>query len=235
MEYVGLAPPFGSGDNLRLNWVKTEYPADVTSCEDVSFSNGDSDAEVGAWGNLAIGTGFFLTGRVFEDVLYGYRGTSGSTLPCQGSQGGAGDGVGGGCCANTITKWPKGGGISEVDLSPAIRAAGQNLCDATHSFDVGTVGSRTVAFCMVHEMIDGLTADAIVAVDLTTGTFVPTASGASYFSFFAEIGTTSQLGSEHIWKLQFDNSIDRTEQWHGNGVNIGPGFLAVTQKVHGLS
>jgi hypothetical protein len=68
----------------------------------------------------------------------------------------------------------------------------------------------------------GALVDAVVAIDMSSGLVVPTKDGASFFSHFQHLGTTSTDLSDGIFNIQFHATSDiddeTSQQYHQNGL-----------------
>merc|ERR1712050_185147 len=82
--------------------------------------------------------------------------------------------------------------------------------------------------------LGGAYGDAIVAMKISDGSIIPTASGAQVFNMFKEAGTTSTTSKDSRFKIQYYNSTSG-EEFHGNGVQrftskSGTVYLAFTHR-----
>lgn len=233
-EYVALGPNAGQSGNTTLEWVAVEYPEGVSSAGDVTLSEvTKSVPELGGWYGLDTG-GLALTAKIVGDTMYALYDKSG-------------DGSGGGCCADTlrIYKRDSPAHFKSISLSPLVQGA-MNVTDAhaSHTFDVTTLKDGTLAALFQVKYLESGTggdyADAIVGMKISDGSLLKTASGASSFNMFKEVGTMSDTSKESRFKIQYykDSSTSGGggEQFHGNGVlrftsKAGTTLLAFTHRM----
>lgn len=216
-EYVALGPNgnTGSTGGTALEWVAVEYQEDVSAAKDVTLTRvTQSVPELGAWFGLDP-QGLALTAKIVGDTMYALYDKSG-------------EGSGGGCCADTLRIYKRNGGgkFTSLNLTAAVEGA-LNSTDAhvSHTFDVTALKDATlVALFQVKYLepaIGGDYADAIVAMKISDGSIVPTASGASNFNMIKEAGTMSTTSKDSRFKIQFYKDASTSgggEQFHGNGV-----------------
>ena len=214
--------------------VNVTYPEDVSSCNQVSFSDGTGAAVLGAFDSLDLETPLKLTGKNYGDFFYGYVNTG--RAPSDGS-----------CCADTMRIWSMSDGSSrDIDLVEPLANLPFNsstFAYATHTFDVALLNGETVAYCMAQfeedgSMLNKAKVDVVVAISMETGLAVPTVSGDAYFSLWEKLGTLSEAPSDSVYKVQFTALSDdpnNDEEWHGNGVSAfttadGTDILGVTHR-----
>lgn len=237
-EFVALGPNAGgpSGGSSKLDWVAVEYPQGVSSANDVTLSTVKNGVpELGAWFGLDTG-GLALTAKIVGDTMYALYNKNAS-----------GAGEGGGCCADTLRIYKRDGAgkFDSIRLDPVVQTA-LNTTDAhvSHTFDVTTLkdGSLAALFQVKYPEAGtgGDYADAIVAMNISDGSLLKTASGALAFNMFKEAGTMSTTSKESRFKIQY--LLDQTssgfagEQFHGNGVQrftskAGTTYLAFTHRM----
>jgi len=234
-EYVALGPNAGGASgNTTLDWVAVEYPEGVSSANDVTLTEvTKSVPELGGWYGLDTG-GLALTAKIVGETMYALYDKSG-------------DGAGGGCCADTlrIYKRDSPADFKSISLSALVQGA-MNVTDAhaSHTFDMTTLKDGTLAALFQVKYLESGTggdyADAIVGMKVSDGSLLKTASGASSFNMFKEVGTMSTTSKESRFKIQYytDSSTSGTggEQFHGNGVlrftsKAGTALLAFTHRM----
>jgi len=85
--------------------------------------------------------------------------------------------------------------------------AGSSFTYATHTFDIVDFEGETVALCMAQFEEDAdlnkAKTDVVVAISMDTGNIVPTLAGKPYFSLWDELGTTSTIPSDSVYKVSW--------------------------------
>lgn len=229
-EYVALAPNGGgsTAGSTALEWVAVEYPEGVSRAEDVSLTRiSASVPELGDWFGLDP-KGLALTAKIVGDTMYALYDKSG-------------DGAGGGCCADQLRMYKKkgGGAFTILNLTAKIeKALDSKDAHASHTFDMTTLKDGTLAALFqvkyAEPGIGGAYGDAIVAMKISDGSIIPTASGAQAFNVFKEAGTMSTTSKDSRFKIQYHTSTSG-EEFHGNGVQrftskSGIVYLAFTHR-----
>lgn len=231
MEYVALGPNSGKG-STTLQWVAVEYEEGVSSASDVSLSLvGSAVTDLGAWYDLDAGA-LALTAKIVGDNMY--------ALHAQDTYAASG----GGCCADTLRIYSRTGGgqFTSMNLTSVVQR-GLNNTDAyvSHTFDVTTLQDGTLAALFqvkyLESAIGNAYADAIVGMNISDGSLIKTASGASAFNMYEAVGTVARKSIESRFKIQYylDSSSRTGEEFHGNGIqrfisSDGTAYLAFTHR-----
>lgn len=235
-EYVAVVPNHGgptSGFNGEVSWIRLDYDSDATKASQVKITPVEKSVpEIGSWFNMTMNEkgetdGAFLSAKIRESNMYIY--INKGTVPNSG-----------GCCADTMRVFPRGGSHHDIDIAAAInKAMGNTTAYATHTFDVSELKNELTLFMMVQHTESKLNAartDVVCAVSAATGAIVPTANGDPCFDIFKHAGTTASDDDSTRFKQQFiTTGSSGMEQWHGNGVTRfstlgGTAVLAITQK-----
>jgi hypothetical protein len=219
IELVAL--PQVKGNSQILKWVRVTYPVMVESCLEVIFEDASGDSKLDQWDGLDLGYMLQLTGKIYGDNFYGLI-RKNTQRSC-------------GTCGDTIRRISKSGLIVDIDLQPAIMAAGGSLtAGATHTFDLGILNEELVAYCLVNEHVDDASeTTAIVVISMETGSLIPISATTMYLSVYKTLGTQASTSKETIYKIQYGESGD---MWHANGIvsffsdNAGEEILAFTHK-----
>lgn len=207
-EFVALAPAARPGGASTIEWINMTYAEDASRVSEVTISlvSPSSKDMLGRWYGLDTG-GLSLTAKIHKDKLYALK-----------NDGNAPNSMG--CCANMLTVYPRNleSEIVSIEIGSLIQDA-VNASDAyaSHTFDVGILNNRVVAFFQVRygeDELDGAPCDAIVAIDVEDKKIVPTKDARSCFNIYREAGTLSTEPKDSRFKIQFytDTGSDR-EEW----------------------
>lgn len=221
-EYLALVP---QPPESVLKWVQVTYPKGVSSASDVQLALLNASVpEIGALYNLDMKLGATMAAKLLGDTLFAYVSKSGAGLD-----------------AGTLRAFSKSdGSYRDIDLGAIVDSAmpGTNAA-ASHTFDAKVINGTSYGFAMVsytESRLDGVSADAIVAFDLSDGTILKTADGESAFNVLSEAGETKDGydSAAAVFKIQYFNGTLR-EEWHGNGVEHfvtkdGTSVLGITHR-----
>lgn len=226
-QYVAL----GYQTGLVL-WQEVTFPSDysATSASEVSITlvEGPNDV-IGDLQDLDMEGSPMLTVRVLEDNLYAQLNTGIAPSKI--------DGYPGGCCVDKFRKFSINGGgtYTEWDLQTLIIETLGNETEmdpntnapyvyANHVFDMSELEGSTVAMLDITYLepdLGGAQVEGVAVFNLDTGELIPTKDGQPFFSYYHNIGTTSEDSQDSIYKIKYSmNGTDGTapEQFHQNGL-----------------
>jgi hypothetical protein len=175
----------------------------VTSCSEVIFEDATGDSKLDQWDGFDLGYSLKLTGKIYGDDFFGLI-KKNSKPSCT-------------LCGDTLRRVSKSGEVLDIDLQPAIMAAGGSLEAAvSHTFFLGILNDELVAYCLVDEDVEqDSETTAVVVISMETGSLIPISASTTFLSLYNIFGTRSLSYDETIYKIQYVGSGDL---WHGNGI-----------------